>query len=96
MIVELGHFALVLALCLAVALTVLPTLGVIQRNSLWMRTAPSLAAGMFVFVGLSLVALGYAFLQDDFSVTYVARNSNTALPDHYKISAIWEIGRAHV
>jgi len=89
MIAELGHFSLILALGLSVCLTVLPAAGVYLRRSGLMQLGGSLSAGLFVFVLFSFLCLGNAFLADDFSVAYVARNSNTALPLQYKISAIW-------
>jgi cytochrome c-type biogenesis protein CcmF len=88
-IVELGHFSLILALGLAIALTILPTWGVVTRNATLMRSGTSISVGLLVFLLTSFVILAYAFLHDDFSVAYVARNSNTALPDQFKISAVW-------
>ncbi|MBV1878531.1 MAG: heme lyase CcmF/NrfE family subunit [Pseudomonadales bacterium] len=89
MIAELGHFSLILALGLAICLTVIPALGVYHSRVIWMRLSHSLSMGLFVFVLLSFACLTNAFLADDFSVAYVARNSNTALPIQYKISAVW-------
>lgn len=89
MIVELGHFSLILALGLSLCLAILPAYGVQQQQLRLMNLAGSLSAGLFVFVLLSFLCLAYAFWHDDFSVTYVARNSNTALPLQYKVSAIW-------
>ena len=89
MIPELGHFALILALCLALALFLLPLVGVLGRNSLLQATSLPLAAGLMVFMTISFVALVLAFLGDDFSVAYIAANSNSALPWHYKVSAVW-------
>ncbi|WP_415890252.1 heme lyase CcmF/NrfE family subunit [Neptuniibacter sp. SY11_33] len=89
MIPELGQYALILSLCLAALLAVVPLAGTYSKNALWMGFARPLATGMFAFLMVSLVCLGYAFVVDDFSVAYVATNSNTALPIYYKISAIW-------
>ena len=89
MIAELGHFSLILALGLAICLAVVPALGVYQSRATWMSLGGSLSMGLFVFVALSFACLANAFLTDDFSVDYVARNSNSALPVQYKISAIW-------
>ncbi len=89
MIAEIGHFSLILALGLAVCLAILPAVGVYYRRVNLMQLSGSLSAGLFVFVSISMVCLGNAFLNDDFSVAYVARNSNSALPVQYKISAIW-------
>lgn len=89
MIPELGHFALILALGLSVALAVIPMAGVIKNNPVWMNASSSIATGMFVFVSISFGCLIYSFLTDNFSVDYVARNSNSRLPDVYKVSAVW-------
>ena len=89
MIPEFGHFSLILALGLSVALAVLPALGVYRRDSLLMQTGPSIATGLFVLLAFSFGCLMYSFIQDDFSVAYVANNSNSALPLQYKISAVW-------
>jgi len=89
LIPEFGHFSLILALGLSVALAVLPALGVYRRDSLLMQTGPSIATGLFVLLAFSFGCLMYSFIQDDFSVAYVANNSNSALPLQYKISAVW-------
>ncbi|MDF2181383.1 heme lyase CcmF/NrfE family subunit [Neptuniibacter sp. CAU 1671] len=89
MIPELGQYALILALCCAGLLAVVPMSGAFTGNRLWMSYARPLAVGMFVFLLISFVCLGYAFVTDDFSVVYVASNSNTKLPIYYKLSAIW-------
>ena len=84
MIAELGHFSLILALGMCVALAIIPTVGIVQKNTQLMNVSNSLAAGFFVFVAISFFCLGYAFWSDDFSVQYVALNSNSALPVHTK------------
>lgn len=89
MIPELGHFALVLALCVSFALFVLPMLGAHYGNQLLMHTGRSLAAGFFVFISIAFFCLSYAFAIDDFSVKYVASNSNSLLPYYYKLCAVW-------
>ena len=89
MIPEFGQFALVLALGLSIALAVLPAMGVYRRDVLLMQSAGSISAGLFIFLLFSFFCLLYAFLQDEFSVSYVANNSNSALPVQYKVSAIW-------
>jgi cytochrome c-type biogenesis protein CcmF len=89
MIPEVGHFALILALCLAVALTVVPLWGAWRRNIGAMALAPSLAIGVLVFSAIAFACLATAFLQDDFSVRVVAANSNSLLPPVYKFSAVW-------
>lgn len=89
MIPELGQYALILSLCLAALLATVPLVGATTGSQLWMGYARPLSKGMFLFLVISLICLGYAFVTDDFSVAYVATNSNTALPVYYKISAIW-------
>ena len=89
MIPELGHYALILSLCLYILLAVLPQWGYFSGNSLLMNTSRSLATGGFVFLLLSFLCLTFAFIQDDFTVKYVAGHSNSLLPIQYKVSAVW-------
>ncbi|HBN15964.1 MAG: heme lyase NrfEFG subunit NrfE [Gammaproteobacteria bacterium] len=89
MIPELGNFALILAFCLSIVLGTLPIIGAARDNTLWMSLARPLTAGVFVFLSISLVILGYSFVTDDFSVQFVANHSNTNLPLQYKITAVW-------
>ena len=89
MIPEFGHFALILALGLSIALFVLPAYGIVRGNMLLMRSGPFVSGGMFVFMLFSFFCLVESFLADDFSVLYVAQNSNSALPVQYKVSAVW-------
>ena len=86
---EIGHFALVIALCLAVIQGVLPLVGAQRGITQWMAAARPIAVGQFVFLAISFVCLTTAFIQNDFTVLYVANNSNTALPLPYRISAVW-------
>ncbi|MDH3993702.1 MAG: heme lyase CcmF/NrfE family subunit, partial [Gammaproteobacteria bacterium] len=86
---EIGHDALINALCLAVILAVLPAWGAWRRNTTAMGLAPGLAVGQLVFVAISFACLAAAFLQDDFTVKVVASNSNSLLPPMYKFSALW-------
>ena len=89
MIAEYGHFALILALILALIQSVLPLVGAAFENRLWMATARPLVSGQTLMVLFSFGCLVSLFLHDDFSVRYVAANSNTLLPDRYKVSAVW-------
>ena len=89
MIPEIGHYALINALCLSVILAVLPAWGAWRRNTTAMGLAPGLAVGQLVFVAISFACLAAAFLQDDFTVKVVASNSNSLLPPMYKFSALW-------
>jgi cytochrome c-type biogenesis protein CcmF len=89
MIPEIGQFALTLALCLALIQAALPLAGAATGRAEWMAMARPAAAGQFVFVALAFIALEYAFLNDDFSVLFVAEHSNSALPVFYKFTAAW-------
>ena len=79
MIPELGHFALILALCVALAQGILPLVGAATGNARWIAFARPAAGAQFVLVLLAFVALGWSFVQNDFSVAYVAQHSNTRL-----------------
>ncbi|MDA0273473.1 MAG: heme lyase NrfEFG subunit NrfE, partial [Proteobacteria bacterium] len=70
MIPEFGHFALILAFGLSIALAILPAVGVYRRDAMLMQTGPSIATGIFVFMAFSFGCLVYSFSQDDFSVAY--------------------------
>jgi len=89
LIAEYGHFALILALVLALLQSLIPLAGAAVGNRLWMASARPLVVGQTVMVAISFGCLVALFLGDDFSVRYVAANSNTLLPDHYKVSAVW-------
>ncbi|MBV1789370.1 heme lyase CcmF/NrfE family subunit [Marinobacterium sp. D7] len=89
MIPELGQYALILTACLAVLLGTVPMVGATVGNALWCSYARPLAIAMFGFVLFSFLCLSWSFLQSDFSVVYVASNSNTALPWYYRLSAVW-------
>ena len=89
MIPEIGHFALILALSLAVCQGVLPLVGAHRDNAALMSVARSTSFGQFFFVAVSFGCLIWAFVNDDFSVLYVAKNSQLLLPTPYKVSAVW-------
>jgi cytochrome c-type biogenesis protein CcmF len=86
---EVGHFALILALSLALCQALLPMLGVRRRDVAMMSVGRSAATGQFLFVAVAFACLVASFLRDDFSVLYVANHSQLALPTFYKISATW-------
>ena len=86
---ELGQLTLILALLLSVLLAVVPLAGALTGRDSLQAFARPLASGMFVFTGLAFAILTHAFLVDDFSVAYVANNSNSMLPWYYKFSAVW-------
>ncbi len=86
---EIGHFALVMALCLALIQAILPLWGSERGSLSLMAVARPAAYGQFVFLTISYLALTWAFVNHDFSVLYVANNSNSALPLMYLISGVW-------
>jgi cytochrome c-type biogenesis protein CcmF len=86
---EVGHFALILALSLALCQALLPMLGVRRRDVAMMSVGRSAATGQFLFVAVAFACLVASFLRDDFSVLYVANHSQLALPTFYKVSATW-------
>ena len=89
MIPELGQLALILALLLALAQGILPMIGAWRGNRALMAVARPAAAGQAVFVAMAFGILVWAFLHFDFSVQYVADNSNLELPWYYRIAAVW-------
>ncbi|KPX10191.1 heme lyase CcmF/NrfE family subunit [Pseudomonas syringae pv. coryli] len=89
MIPELGHLAMILALGFALVQAIIPLIGAWRGDRLWMSLARPAAWGQFSFLIFAFGCLTYAFMVDDFSVAYVAQNSNTALPLYYKFSAVW-------
>ena len=89
MIPEIGQLALALALTLAIAQGLLGLAGAARGDGVWMRAARPAARGQFVFVAIAFGCLTYAFVANDFTVGYVASNSNSALPLHYRVSGVW-------
>ena len=89
MIPELGHFALILALCTSIVLGTLPLAGSFLQRSNWMACAKPAAFAQLFFVFLSYACLTYSFIANDFSVLYAANTSNSGLPLMYKISGVW-------
>ncbi len=89
MIPELGQLCLIIALCLALIQSVLPMIGAQTGNNALIAVAKPTAHGQLLFLLLAFGFLTRAFLQDDFSVLYVANNSNTALPIQFKFAAVW-------
>jgi cytochrome c-type biogenesis protein CcmF len=89
MIPELGNFAVMLALCVALAQGILPIVGSFKGNQRWMALARPAAAGQLVLVTIAFACLIYSFVNNDFSVTYVASNSNSSLPVYYRIAGAW-------
>src|SRR6185437_16383946 len=89
MIPDLGQLALIIALLLSALQCALPVIGAWRDSKPLMATARSLAVGQFVFVAIAFGILTYAFLVQDFSVAYVAQNSNLELPWWYRFPAVW-------
>jgi cytochrome c-type biogenesis protein CcmF len=89
MAAEYGHIALLIALAFACVQSIVPLVGA-QMNREWlMQYARPMALGQAVFLIISFIALTYCFVMDDFSVAYVANNSNSLLPTEFKVSAVW-------
>jgi cytochrome c-type biogenesis protein CcmF len=86
---ELGHFALVIALALALAQAGLGFTGAATNRHALMSTARPIAIGQFLFVASAFAALAYSFVSSDFSVLNVATNSNSKLPTAYRFAATW-------
>ena len=88
MIPEIGNFALIVALVLALTQGVLPIWGAARGNAVLMNAARPLAFGQFVFVAIAFTCLVQSFLLNDFSVLYVAEHSNSQLPAYFRFAAV--------
>ena len=86
---ELGHGLLWLALGLSLVLGVVPLVGAQRGQAPWMALAKPAAFWVFGLIVVSYVCLTAAFVGNDFSVLYVAQNSNSALPLPYRVAAVW-------
>jgi cytochrome c-type biogenesis protein CcmF len=86
---ELGVFALILAFCLSVSQAFFGLVGAWRARPVWMSVARPAVTGQFVFVAVAFACLVYSFINGDFSVLYVARNSNSHLPLFYRVAAVW-------
>ncbi len=89
MIPEIGHFALILALGLALIQASIPLIGAQTGRAQWMAVARPSALAQCLFLLISFGCLTYSFVVNDFSVLYVANNSNSALPLPYRYSGVW-------
>ncbi len=89
MIIEIGHFALVLALCVALVQSIVPMAGARRLRADWMALGPSAALAQFALVGIAMAALMHAYIVSDFSVINVLQNSHTDKPLLYKIAGVW-------
>ena len=86
---ELGHFSLIVALCIALVQSVLPLIGAARGLPSFMAVARPAAQGQFVFVAIAFGCLAYSFVNSDFSVLNVVANSNSQLPVQYRFAATW-------
>ena len=89
MIPELGHFALILALAVALVQALIPGMGLLRRRADWMAVAKPAALLQFILVLAAYGILTYSFIIHDFSVLYVANTSNSELPLIYRLSGVW-------
>ena len=89
MIPELGNFSIMIAAAIALVLGVLPIAGSFKGNQRWMAVARPAAAAQFLFVTFAFGCLVYSFVTNDFSLTYVASNSNSKLPVYYRVAGTW-------
>ena len=89
MIPEIGHYALILGLAVAFVQGVFPLIGSLTGKAHWVALAKPAAKGQLFFMLISFACLLYAFLTNDFSVKYVASNSNTQMPTIFRVSALW-------
>src|SRR5438046_6428518 len=89
MIPEIGQFALILALMLALVQATLPLIGATRGIPQLVSVARPAAQAQFLFVATAFCCLAYSFITNDFSVLNVATNSNSHLPLHYRLAATW-------
>src|SRR5579863_10615709 len=89
MIAELGHYALMLALGLALVQGSMPIIGTRSNDAALMTMASATALAQFVFVAAAFAALAACYVTSDFSVLNVYENSNSAMPLLYRLTSIW-------
>src|ERR1043166_5192385 len=89
MLPEIGQFALILALMLALVQATLPLIGAAKGIPQLVALARPIAQAQFIFVTVAISILGYSFITNDFSVLNVATNSNSQLPLQYRLAATW-------
>jgi cytochrome c-type biogenesis protein CcmF len=89
MIPEIGQFALILALLMALTQASLPLIGAARGNRSLIALAAPAGQAQFIFVAIAFCCLGFSFVTNDFSVLNVALNSNSQLPLHYRLAATW-------
>jgi cytochrome c-type biogenesis protein CcmF len=89
MMAEIGFISSILALCFTTLQGVVPLWASYKKQYYWMAVSIPLAYLVFVTVLISFVCLMTSFITNDFSVAYVATTSNSMLPIHYRITAMW-------
>ena len=89
MIPEFAHYALILALCVALIQGVLPLIGAHQGRREWLMLARPAAQTVFLLLATAFVILAWSFYSNDFSVLYVAEHSNSQMPVMYRLGAVW-------
>ena len=89
MIPELGQVALSLALAVALVQAFFPLAGAHNGNLAWMSLARPAAQAQALLVAFAFGCLTWSFVTNDFSVSYVAMHSNSALPLHYRVAGVW-------
>ncbi|KGJ13355.1 heme lyase CcmF/NrfE family subunit [Paracoccus sanguinis] len=89
MIAELGHFALILSLAVALFQTIVPMVGATRGWPAWIEAARPAALAQFGLIGIAFAALTVAFVTSDFSVALVYENSHSAKPMLYKVTGVW-------
>ena len=89
MIPEFGHYALILALCIALIQGVLPLIGAHQGRREWLMLARPAAQIVFLMLLIAFTILAWSFYANDFSVLYVVEHSNSQMPVVYRLGAVW-------
>ncbi len=89
MIPEFGHYALILALCVAILQGILPLVGAHQSRREWILLARPAAQTVFLLLAIAFIILAWSFYTNDFSVLYVADHSNSQMPVIYRLGAVW-------
>ena len=86
---EIGNYCLILALCVAIAQTIIPMWGASKNKQSWMAFARTAAYAQWSLIAVAYGLLTYAFITHDYSIAYVAHTSNNAQPLLYRISGVW-------
>ena len=89
MLAEIGHFSLILTLFVALTQGAIALAGAARGHAVWIAFARPAAGAQFLLVTISFLTLVWSFFVNDFSVSYVAQNSNSQLPWFYRIAATW-------